>query len=112
MLLSVGILARDALGQIMIDNPDKPKSKNVGRAVMLEEVIHIKDDGKKIIFRNPRRLSLLEDGSIFFLDDPHIYKFSKDGQLIFKALKEGEGPGECKLGPCFFLTPKRIRVQV
>jgi hypothetical protein len=112
VLLFMGILAGETLGQIVIDNPDKPKSKNAGRAVMLEEVIRIKDDGKEIIFRNPQRFSLSEDGSIFFLDEPHIYKYSKDGQFIFKALKEGEGPGECKLGPCFFLTPKRIRVQV
>lgn len=112
VLLSVGILARDALGQIIIKNPDRPKSKNAGRTVILEEVMRIRDDGKEIIFRGPQRFSLSEDGSIFFLDDPHIYKFSKDGQFIFKALKEGEGPGECKLGPCFFLTPKRIRVQV
>jgi len=112
VLLFMGILARDALGQIVINNPDKPKSKNAGRTVILEEVMRIRDDGKEIIFRGPQRFSLSEDGSIFFLDEPHIYKFSKDGKFIFKALKEGEGPGECKLGPCFFLTLKRIRVHV
>jgi hypothetical protein len=111
VLLFMEILAGEMLGQIVIDNPDKPKSKNAGRAVMLEEMIRIKDDGKKIIFTNPRRLSLSEDGSIFFIDSLYLYKFSKDGQFIFKALKEGEGPGECKLGPYFFLTPKRIRIQ-
>lgn len=112
VLLFTGILARYALGQIVIDNPDKPKNKNAGRTVMLEEVMRIKDDGEKIIFTNPRNLSLSEDGSIFFMDSSYLYKFSKDGQFIFKALKQGQGPRECELtGPYFFMG-NRIRVQV
>jgi hypothetical protein len=112
VLLFMGILAEETLGQIVIDNPNKPKNKNAGRTVILEEAMRIRDDGKNIVFRNPRYFSLLNDGSIFFVDYPYLYKYSKDGQFIFKALKEGEGPGECKLGPHYFLTPKRIRVQV
>ena len=112
VVLFMGILAGKTLGQIVIDNPDKPKSKNAGRTVVLEEVMRIRDDGKEIIFRGPQRFSLSVDGSFFFLDYPFIYKFSKDGQFIFKALKQGEGPGEFKLGPDYFLTTNRIRVSV
>jgi hypothetical protein len=112
VLLSVGILAKATLGQVIVKNPDRPKSKNAGRTVLLEEVMRIRDDGKNIIFRGPQKLSLSKDGSIFFLDYPYIYKFSKDGQFIFKALKQGEGPGEFKLGLDYFLTASRIRVNV
>jgi hypothetical protein len=106
----MGILAGETLGQIVINNPDKPKSKNAGRTILLEGVIRIRDDGEKIIFRNPQGLSLSEDGSIFFVDYPYLYKYGKDGQFIFQALKQGQGPGECYGGVYFFMG-NRIRVQ-
>jgi len=110
VLLFMGILAGETLGQIVINNPDKPKSKNAGRTILLEGVIRIRDDGEKIIFRNPQGLSLSEDGSIFFVDYPYLYKYGKDGQFIFQALKQGQGPGECYGGVYFFMG-NRIRVQ-
>lgn len=110
MLLSTGILAKAVRGQIIVNNPDRPKSKNAGRTVILEEVMRIRDDGKNIVFRNPRYFSLLNDGSIFFVDSPYIYKYSKDGQFIFQALKQGQGPGECYGGVYFFMGD-RMRVQ-
>jgi hypothetical protein len=38
VLLFTGILARYALGQIVIDNPDKPKNKNAGRTVIWKAI--------------------------------------------------------------------------
>ena len=112
VLLFMGIFTGKTLGQIVIDNPGKPKSKNAGRTVILEEVMRIRDDGKNIVFRGPQRFSLSDDGSIFFFDTLYLYKFSKEGKFIFKALKQGQGPGECELtGPYFFMG-NRIRVQV
>ena len=67
------------LPQIIIENPEKPSSKNAGRVIQLEEVMRIKDDGEKIIFKNPQHLSLTEDESIFFIDGSYLYKFSKKG---------------------------------
>ena len=98
----------------MIENPEKPSSKNAGRAIQLEEAMRIKDDGYKIVFKNPKDLSLSEDGSIFlidFIDGSRLYKFSKDGKFIFRALKQGQGPRECRHASNFFIQGNRIRVQ-
>jgi len=102
------------LPQIVIENPEKPLSKNGGRVIQLEEVMRIKDDGYEIIFKNPKDLSLSEDGSILltdFIDGSRLYKFSKDGQFIFRALKQGQGPRECRLTSNYFIQGNRIRVQ-
>ncbi len=100
--------------QLVIDNPEKPLSKNTRRTVMLEEVMRIKDDGDKVVFKIPKHLSLSEDGSIFLLDftgSSHLYKFNKNGQFIFKVMKEGQGPGECQYASHFYIQGNRIRVQ-
>lgn len=81
---------------------------------MLEEVMRIKDDGKKVIFKTPQDLSLSKDGSLLFMDfigTPCLYKFSRDGQFVFQALEEGQGPRECRYATKFFIQGNRIRVQ-
>ena len=102
------------LAQVVIENPGNPLNKNAGRVIQLEEVMRIKDDGYKIIFKNPKDLSLSEDGSIFlidFIDGSRLYKFSKDGKFIFRALKQGQGPRECRHASNYFIQRNRIRVQ-
>lgn len=97
--------------QEIIENPEKPLSKNAGRMVLLEEEMRIRDDGEKIIFRAPRHLSLSKDGSVFFMDGPYFFKYDKDGQLIFKVGKQGQGPGECQFVVNYFFMGNRIRAQ-
>jgi len=114
VILFIAILVTNGLGQVTSDNPDKPKNKNAGRTVLLEEVMRIEDDGKNVIFKIPRDLSLLEDGSIYILDfipPSCLYKFSRDGQFLFKALRQGQGPRECQYASNFFFMGNRIRVQ-
>jgi hypothetical protein len=100
--------------QKIIENPVTPISTEAGRVVLLEEVMRIKDDGKNIIFKLPKKMSLCEDGSILFLDlldSSNLYKFSKDGKFIFKILKGGQGPRECQWANNYLIQGDRIRVQ-
>ena len=100
--------------QTVIENPEKPLSKNAGRVIQLEEVMRIKDDGNNVIFKIPQDLSLSRDGSIFlmdFIDSSCLYKFSQDGQFLFNALKPGLGPRECRHASNFFFQGNRVRVQ-
>lgn len=109
--LSIFIFNSIIFTQKIIENPAKPLNKNAGRVIELEEVMRIKDDGQKIVFRNPEHLSLLEDGSILFIDSSYLYKFNKDGKFIFKAGKMGQGPGECRYATIYFSMGNSIRVQ-
>jgi hypothetical protein len=104
------VMCRNMAGQIRVDNPAKPSRKDAGRAVLLEEVFRIKDDGEKIIFKGRVDLAFSDDGALFFLAYNHLFKFSPSGQFIFKTIKEGEGPGECRQASRFFFMDGRIRV--
>ncbi len=99
--------------QLVIDNPERPLNKNTRRTVMLEEVMRIKDDGDNVVFKVPKYLSLSEDGSIFLLDftrTSHLYKFDKNGQFVFKIMKDGQGPRECQYASNYFIQGNRIRI--
>jgi hypothetical protein len=101
---------RYVLAQFVIDNPAKPPKKNCGRTVRLDEVFRIKDDGKNVIFKGRVDVDLSDDGAIFILASDHLFKFSPAGQFVFKTIKEGEGPEECKQASRFFLMRDRLRV--
>lgn len=113
ILLTIMVLAAFVRGQTRADNPKRPLSKNAGRVINLDEVLRIRDDGKTAVFRNLQWLSLGKDGSLFFLDvaeGTSLYRYGPDGSLIFKALKSGQGPGECKYPSGYFFTGETIRV--
>jgi hypothetical protein len=102
------------LCQQRVDNPSRALAKNAGRIVKLEEVLRIRDDGEKTIFRTPQNLTIGPDGSLNFLDfseGNRLYRYGPDGTLIFKILKNGQGPGECQRASLFFLEGDRIRVH-
>ena len=98
-------------GQIVVKNSEKPENKKAGRIVRLEEVMRIEDDGKNFILRNPHDFSFFPDGSFIFFDFPYIYKLDKDGKVVFKALKTGQGPGECEYPDSYFIDGNRLVVH-
>lgn len=94
LLLSVFIFSSFILGQSIIENPEKPLSKNVGRVLKLEEVFRIKDIGSDYYFKYPRNLKLTADGCFFLADEEQLLKFSSEGKFIKNLFKKGQGPGE------------------
>ncbi len=110
----VNVVVTASHGQTLVENPKHPIAKNAGRIVELAEVLRIEDDGTNSIFRSPRQLSLGKDGSLFFMDiaeGGRLYRYSPDGKLVFKALKSGQGPGECLHPLNYMITGDIIRVQ-
>jgi hypothetical protein len=114
LALFLSCLIFPSFGQKIFENTDKPRNKNAGRTTILEEVKRIEDDGTNAIFKIPQKLLISEDGSIYFLDyleSSNLYKYSRDGQFIFKILKQGQGPRECQWATNFFIQGDKIRVQ-
>jgi hypothetical protein len=108
------VIALPSSAQTRIDNPGRALAKNAGRIVKLEEVLRIRDDGEKAIFRTPQNLTIGPDGSLNFLDfseGNRLYRYGPDGRLTFKILKNGQGPGECQHASLFFLEGAGIRVH-
>lgn len=82
--------------QRIIENPQKPLSKNAGRTLKLVEELRISDQPGVFYFRSPRDLEITKDGHIYIADPygNNFIKFSPNGQFLKNLYKKGEGPGE------------------
>ncbi|HSA96525.1 MAG TPA: 6-bladed beta-propeller [Acidobacteriota bacterium] len=102
-----------ASGQERVENPARALAKNAGRVVHLEEALRIRDNGETVVFKSPRDFSLGPDGSLFFTDfadGPRLYRFGPRGELVYRLLKTGQGPGECQYPAGFIVAGDRVRV--
>ncbi len=82
------------LGQTLIENPEKPLSKNAGRVIQLKEVMRITDEEGKFFFASPWNIKVAKDGSFYVHESNKLYKFDANGRFIKSLYKKGEGPGE------------------
>jgi hypothetical protein len=82
--------------QEIIENPEKPLSKNAGRVLKIKEAMSIVDEPGKFYFRDPGDIKIANDGSIFVSDyrGYNFLKFSPAGKFLKNLYKKGEGPGE------------------
>jgi len=82
------------LAQTIIENPEKPLSKNAGRVIQLKEVMRIKDEEGKFFFASPWNVKVAKNGSFFIHEQNKLYKFDANGRFVKNLYKKGEGPGE------------------
>lgn len=82
--------------QEVIENPEKPLSKNAGRTLKLIEKLRITDQPGVFYFRSPGDLKITEEGHIYIADPygNNFVKFSPNGEFLTNLYKKGEGPGE------------------
>jgi len=99
-----------AAGQKLVQNPEKPLSKNAGRTIILKEVMRIRDDGKETIFRGPYDLQVGEDGAIYFYDDFVLHKHDENGKFVAKMVRPGQGPGEASMRTSAVIMKDKIIV--
>ncbi|MFO7732784.1 MAG: 6-bladed beta-propeller [Candidatus Aminicenantes bacterium] len=115
-VLAVGILLllpaqQVAQGsQAVIENPARPPAPNAGRTVELKEAWRISDDGRDLVFINPRYLTLSANGSLFILNNPSVLKFSPEGQLVFVIVQKGQGPKESLVTSSMWISDDRLGV--
>lgn len=90
------ILSSIILAQTVIENPEKPLSKNAGRTLKLVEQLRITDKPGVFYFNYPDDLKITKDGHIFIADPygHNFLKFSPTGEFLKNLYKKGQGPGE------------------
>ncbi len=94
ILTSIFVFTSIILAQTIIENPEKPLSKNAGRVIQLKEVMRITDEEGKFYFSGPWDIKVTKDGSIFVHEPNKLYKFDVYGKYVKNLYKKGEGPGE------------------
>ena len=85
------------LDQTIIENPEKPLSKNPGRILPLEEIMRIKESKDTVLFEGEyyqMGIDIAHDGSIFVKDKLKLYRFDANGKFVKNIVKIGQGPGE------------------
>jgi len=80
--------------QEIIENPEKPLSKNASRVIQLKELMRIKEVSGKFYFKWADEVKVSSDGSIYVQESGHLYEFNAAGEFIKDYYRKGEGPGE------------------
>ena len=94
--------------QQIIENPEKPLTKNAGRVLELKEILRITDDSGEFFFKYPYQLQIAGDGSIFLADEWEFLRFSSEGKFIRNLYKKGQGPGEISQGLTYFILGNEL----
>lgn len=80
--------------QQVVENSDKPLSKNAGRVLPIQPVFRISDEGGAFFFKGIWLLRVAPNGEIYIFDQDQLLRFASDGKFIKNILKKGQGPGE------------------
>ena len=97
--------------QTIIENPDKPSSKNAGRVVELVELMRIDDVGGDYYFKYPTNPKLSPDGSLFVQDHEQLLQFDPNGAFVRNYFKKGQGPGEMQRVADYFFVKDALIVH-
>lgn len=103
-LILFSIFIFNTFSQEFIENPAKPENPRAGRILQLKEMQRICDDEQDPFFVYPSSLHIGQDGGIYIYNDWQIYKFTTLGELVFKAVGRGQGPGEASMRVSYFPT--------
>jgi len=61
--------------QEIIENPEKPLSKNAGRVVRMEKVHEITDESGEFFFKHPGNFRVAPNGDFFISDADQLLQF-------------------------------------
>jgi hypothetical protein len=85
------------LTQEIIENQEKPLSKNASRVIKLQEVFRIKDESGNFYFKSIEsygNLKVAPDGTFLISEENQLLKFSPQGKFVKNLLRTGQGPSE------------------
>jgi len=111
ILTFIFIFSSIIFAQEVIENPEKPISKNAGRVLKLEEELRITDESGEFYFKYLRNLKVAPDGSIFIVDVEQLLQFDSAGNFIQNFFKKGQGPGELSSISDYFFQDKNVIIH-
>jgi hypothetical protein len=97
--------------QSIIENSEKPLSKNAGRSIELQKVYQIDDPGDEFFLQYPSNPKIAPDNSIFLKDSEQLLQFNPNGEFVRNYYKKGQGPGEMTYIGNFSFFPGGIIIQ-
>lgn len=97
--------------QEIIENPEKPLSKNAGRIVQLKEIHRITDESGKYLFRRPYNIRVAPNGDLFIQDREQLLQFDSKDSYIRNLYKKGQGPGEMTSIKGYQLIEKEVIIH-
>jgi len=104
------VIAPIIFAQKIIENPEKPLSKNSGRIVQLKEIHRITDKSGKYFFRRPSNFQVAPNGHLFIQDNEQLLQFDSEGTYIRNLYKKGQGPGEIEDYFNYYIQENRIHI--
>jgi hypothetical protein len=108
LFFSLLIIISFVPAQEIIENPEKPLSKNAGRVLKVQEVLRITDEGGEFYFKYPGSIKVASDGHIYMADEGQFLKFSPEGKFIKNMFIKGQGPGEIQSSFAYELRDNKI----
>ncbi|MGD2090286.1 MAG: 6-bladed beta-propeller [Candidatus Aminicenantes bacterium] len=77
-----------------IVNNDTTINESAGETKKIRFLAFAHDEDGKFIFKSPKNIAAIDDGSFMVIDDSKLIKFGKNGKFIKIIVRRGEGPGE------------------
>ena len=79
--------------QIIVNN-NITKNESAVKSKRIRFLAFAHDEAGKFIFKSPKNIIAIDDGSFMVIDDSQLLKFGKDGKFQKIIVKRGEGPAE------------------
>ncbi|MGD2085497.1 MAG: 6-bladed beta-propeller [Candidatus Aminicenantes bacterium] len=92
----------------VVRNPAKPSKAHAGRIIAIKEVMRITDAEGDFYFKNPEKIKIAPDESIFIVDRYQFLRFDKNGKFMGNQQKKGKGPGEYVIIRNYFFSKNAI----
>jgi hypothetical protein len=94
-----------------IENPEKPRNKNSGKQILLEEIFRVNDESGEYFFKYPHNLKVASDGTLFVQDDRQLLQFNLNGDFVLNFFESGQGPGEMLYVENYWLDDEYIIIN-
>lgn len=78
----------------LIVNNNTARNESAGKTKKIRSLAFAHDEAGKFIFKNPKNITVIDDGSFLVIDDSQSLKFGKDGKFLNIIVRRGEGPAE------------------
>jgi hypothetical protein len=80
--------------QSNINNHSTPANPDAGYVKKIKFLAAAHDDSGDYVFKAPKYITLIDDGTFWVADNSQVLRFGADGNFLQVMVKKGQGPGE------------------